>query len=63
MINRRIVETEIRELKRIDEEAKQREELLKKLRSQMDIIMEFRNKFNTIPHEVQIMIDEAHKIM
>lgn len=29
----------------------------------MDIIMEFRNKFSTIPHEVQMLIDEANKIM
>ena len=36
---------------------------MKLLKTQMDTIMEFRNKFSTIPHEVQMLINEAHKIM
>jgi uncharacterized coiled-coil DUF342 family protein len=63
MINRMIVEREIMELKKKEEEAKKREELIKQLKTQMDIIMQFRNKFSTIPHEVQMLIDEAHQIM
>jgi hypothetical protein len=50
MINRMIVEREIMELKKKEEEAKKREELIKQLKTQMDIIMQFRNKFSTIPH-------------
>lgn len=37
--------------------------MMKQLKSQMDIIMNFRNKFSIIPADVQIMIDEAQKIM
>ena len=63
MVNKLIIQKEIMELKLKEKEARQREELITQLKTQMDVIMHFRSKFSTIPHEVQLLLNEAQKIM